>query len=91
MERQIPAFEARRQFGKLLHNVTAKGDTYVVERHGKPVAAMVPIEVYEEWKQQRSAFFSRWREAAERADLTPDEAEKLANEAVQAARRDLGA
>ncbi len=88
MERLIPAFEARRQFGKLLQNVTSKGDTYVVERHGEPVAAMVPIELYEQWKQQRSDFFARWRQAAERADLAPEEAEALAREAVQAVRRD---
>jgi prevent-host-death family protein len=88
MERLIPAFEARRQFGKLLQNVTVKGDTYVVERHGEPVAAMVPIEVYEQWKQQRSDFFARWRQAAERADLAPEEADALAREAVQAVRHD---
>jgi prevent-host-death family protein len=88
MENLIPAFEARRQFGKLLQNVAAKGDTYVVERHGEPVAAVVPIEVYEQWKQQRSEFFARWRQAAERADLAPDEADKLAKEAVRAVRRD---
>jgi antitoxin (DNA-binding transcriptional repressor) of toxin-antitoxin stability system len=61
---------------------------YVVERHGEPVAAMVPIEVYEQWKEQRSSFFARWRQAAETADLTPEEAETLAKEAVQAVRRD---
>lgn len=88
MEKRIPAFEARREFGKLLQNVTARGDTYVVERHGEPVAAVVPIEVYEQWQQQRSAFFKRWRQAAETANLTPEEAEALAREAVQAVRRD---
>lgn len=86
MEKLIPAFEARRQFGKLLQNVTAQGDTYVVERHGEPVAAMVPIEVYEQWKRQRSEFFAEWRQAAERADLTPDAADKLAQEAAQKVR-----
>jgi prevent-host-death family protein len=88
MEKLIPAFEARRQFGKLLQDVTARGDTYVVERHGEPVAAVVPIEVYEQWKEQRSAFFAAWRQAAETANLTPEEAETLAKEAVQAVRRD---
>jgi prevent-host-death family protein len=87
METLIPAFQARRHFGKLLQNVSAKGETYVVERHGEPVAAVVPIEVYEQGKRQRNDFFARWRQAAERAKLTPEVAEKLAQEAVQATRR----
>lgn len=43
----IPAFEARRKFGKLLQGIL-KGDKYVVERNGEKVAAVVPIEVYEQ-------------------------------------------
>ncbi|MGI8826787.1 MAG: type II toxin-antitoxin system Phd/YefM family antitoxin [Chloroflexota bacterium] len=88
MERSIPAFEARRQFGKLLQNVTAKGDSYVVERHGEPVAVVVSIEIYEQWKRQRSAFFATWRQVAEGANLSTDDADMLAKETVQAVRRD---
>ena len=46
MERTIGAFDARRQFGKVLNDVIAKGDQYVVERHGEPIAAVVPIHIY---------------------------------------------
>jgi prevent-host-death family protein len=88
MENLIAAGEARRHFGRLLQNVHAKGETYVVERHGEPVAAVVPIEVYKQWKQQRSEILTRWRQAAQRSNLGPDEADKLAKEAVQAIRRD---
>lgn len=86
MEKNIPAFEARRQFGKLLQNVTARGDTYVVERHGEAVAAVVPIEVYAQWKRTREEFFTRMRQTSERANLGEDEALRLANEAVAAVR-----
>ncbi len=86
MERMVAAFEARRHFGKILQEVAARGDRFIVERHGEPVAAVVPIEVYEQWKHARAAFFDKVRAAAERADLPGPEAETLADEAVRAVR-----
>lgn len=86
MEKVIAAFDARRQFGRLLNDVIARGDKFVVERHGEPVAAVVPIELYEQWKRQRDAFFAQWEEAAKRVDLPEDEAMRLAKEAVQTVR-----
>jgi len=52
MEKMVGAFEARRQLGKILKEVSGKGDRYVVEYHGEPVAAVVPIELYEQWKRE---------------------------------------
>jgi prevent-host-death family protein len=88
MERTVGAFEARRQFGKILQEVLARGDRVLVERHGEPVAAVVPIEVYQQWKQARGEFFARVRAAAEQADLAPRAADELAAEAVRAVRAD---
>ncbi|HEX5506374.1 MAG TPA: type II toxin-antitoxin system Phd/YefM family antitoxin [Thermomicrobiales bacterium] len=86
MEKTVAAFDARRQFGKMLQDVSARGDRFVVERHGEPVAALVPIAVYEQWKRGREEFFDRLQAIAERANVPPDEAEELAREAVQAVR-----
>ena len=86
MEKTIAAFEARRKFGKILQEVAGKGDKFVVERHGEPVAAVVPMEVYENWKRQRTEFFDLIRTMQQEADLDPEEAERAANEAVQAVR-----
>ena len=86
MERVIAAFEARRSFGRVLQEVLTRGERFVVERHGEPVAAVVPIEVYEQWKTARGAFFARIRAASERADMPPNEAEVLADEAVRGVR-----
>lgn len=86
MEKVIAAFEARRQFGKVLNDVSAKGDKFVVERHGEPIAALVPIEVYDQWKRQREEFFDRWEAVARRVDLPEEEAMELARDAVQAVR-----
>ena len=88
MEKTIGAFELRRQFGKVLQEVVAKGDRFVVERHGEAVAAVVPIELYQQWKRSRSAFFDKLRQAQQRASLPPEEADALASEAVKAVRSD---
>ncbi len=86
MEKLIGAFEARRQLGKILKEVAGKGDRYVVEYHGEPVAAVVPIELYAQWKRAREAFFDTLEASSERANVPPAEAEALAHEAVQAVR-----
>lgn len=86
MEKTIAASGARRQFVRMLEEVSARGDRFVVERRGEPVAALVPIAVYEHWKRGREEFFDRLQVIAERANLPPDEAEELAREAVRAVR-----
>ncbi len=87
MEKTIGAFAVRRQLGKVLQEVVAKGDRYVVERHGEPIAAVVPIEVYDQWKKARDDFFDRLRVISQKANVTPEEADKLAKEAVRQVRR----
>jgi len=86
MERTIAAFDARRQFGRVLHEVIANGDQYVVERHGAPIAAVIPIDLYEQWKRSREAFFDRIEATARRADVPEDEAMQLALEEIAAVR-----
>jgi antitoxin (DNA-binding transcriptional repressor) of toxin-antitoxin stability system len=86
MEKTIAADEVRRSLGRILQDVAEHGDRVVVERDGQPVAAMVPIDLYNQWKRSRADFFSRMDEAARRADLTPDEADQLAADGVAAVR-----
>ena len=86
MEKTIGAFEARRQLGRVLQEVAAKGDRYIVERHGERIAAVVPIELYEQWKRTRMEFFDKLRAVSQRASLTPPEADKLAHDTVTGVR-----
>ncbi len=44
MERIIDVTAARRQFGTLLDEVFYRGDVVTIERKGKPLAKIVPIE-----------------------------------------------
>jgi prevent-host-death family protein len=76
METRLTAFEARRQFGKVLTRIGA-GERLIVERHGEPVAAIVPMEVYAQWQRAREEFMGRVRELAERAGMEAQDAERV--------------
>ena len=43
MEKQIGAFEARRKFGQLLEEAFYNKDSFIVQRAGRPMAAVVPL------------------------------------------------
>lgn len=44
MEKIIQATEAVRQFSDILNTIKFKGDHYIIQRGGKPVAFMGPME-----------------------------------------------
>ena len=87
MEKEFGVSVAREKLGDLVEKVQYQGDTFIISRRGVPAAAMVPIQVYENWKRQREELFSLIRNMQEEADLSPEDAELLAAEAVAAARR----
>ena len=83
MEKTISAFEARRNFGKVLQDVVACNAKVIVEKHGEAVAVVVPVEVYKQWQRSRQRVVEKMKEMASRADLSPEEADALAAEAVE--------
>lgn len=86
MEKTIAAFEARRQFGKLLLAVEGRKDRFVIESHGRPAAVLVPLEIYHQWLTQWERAFALMEQAAASANLSEDDADALAEEAVSAVR-----
>ena len=85
-ERELGVTEARFGFSSLVDQVQHQGDAYVIKRHGRRAAAIVPIKVYENWRQERQEFFDMVREMQKWANLKPKAAERLALEAVRWAR-----
>jgi prevent-host-death family protein len=90
MEKGISIGDARQQLESIVQEVQVRGDRYVVSQDGEPVAVVIPVELYEQWKRDREVFFQRWDAIAVRADVPPDEAEDLAQEAVRAVRQARG-
>jgi len=44
MEKRITATKVVRDFSELLNTIKFRGDRYIIERSGKPVAWMTPIQ-----------------------------------------------
>jgi len=87
MERVLGITEARQEFSNVVERVQYQGDSYIISRHGKPAAAVVPVEVYDSWKRQRKELFDvirKIQEANRGAD--PDEVMQNVLQAQQAVR-----
>ena len=57
MEKVINALRVRQNLGTLLNEVLLKNDQFIIERNGKPMAAVIPVWQFEQWKEKRKAFF----------------------------------
>lgn len=52
MTRTISATEARIHFGDVLRGVTERGETFLVERGGKPQAVVMSIDEYDRLRKR---------------------------------------
>jgi prevent-host-death family protein len=86
MAKTLSAWEVRRQLGKVLREVARDGNTFIVESHGEPVAAVVPVRILESWERERQAFFDDMRATSARANLSEEEAQRLVAEAIERVR-----
>ena len=89
MERQLAISEARRQLAAIVDRVQHQNETYIVERHGRPAAALVPVKVLETWRHEREALFRAIREMQDaNADADPDEVMREVLTAQQETRKE---
>ena len=87
MERILGVTKAREKFGEIIDHVQYQGDTFIINRHGRAAAAVVPVEVYENWKQQRRMFFDAIRKMQDdNKDIDPEEVWEDVLKAQQAVR-----
>jgi prevent-host-death family protein len=87
MVKKMNALKARKNLGQLLEEVYYKGDQYVIERAGRPMAAVVPVWQLAEWRKRRERFFGLveelWRK---NKAVRPEVIEREVREAVRAVR-----
>lgn len=87
MEKSIGVTKARDQFRSIVDQVQYRGDKYVINRHGKPAVAVVPVEIYENWKKQRIRLLEIIHEVqVANPDANPDEVMQDVLAAQQAVR-----
>src|SRR5205809_750035 len=87
MVKKVNALKARQNLGQLLEEVYYKGDQFVIERAGKPMAAVVPLWQLEEWQKRREQFFAAVEEVQQHNQkVKPEVIEKEVREAIRAVR-----
>ena len=87
MEKKIGLARARQEFSKIINDVQYQGESYIISRHGEEAAAVVPLQVYQNWIEGRENFFNSIREIQSASNLDQLQAKKLAEEAVAHARK----
>lgn len=84
----IGAREARQRFADLLGRVGYGGEEAIVERSGKPMAALIPVEVYEQLVAEREARFQILDRIRNTLPVVPeDEIARDVSQAIEAVRK----
>jgi prevent-host-death family protein len=86
--KKISAMKARQNLGQLLNEVSIRGDSYIIERAGKPLAALVDLERFQQLQEDQDAALHALKKVWEKmAGSEPreikeaiEEAEKIAKE-----------
>jgi prevent-host-death family protein len=58
MIRKVSTIEVRRRIGDMLNRVALRRDEFIIERKGKPLAALVPVERLEQMRRFRDVTLS---------------------------------
>ncbi len=83
MAKRISAKDARAQFSEILGRVHFGKETVIVEKQGKPMAAIIDIDLYELWQEERETRFGVLDEIRSKGrGKKPEEIEKDVAEAV---------
>ena len=87
MVKRVGAREARTRFSELIGGVRFGSEEVIVERSGKPMAAMIPIDMYERLIAERRVRFEVLERVRSRLpDISPEEIDRDVTEAVSRVR-----
>ena len=70
MLKKISALKARQNLGRVMNEVALRGDDYIIERSGKPLVAVIPLEKYQQLQRDLDDFFEEvkdFRQSAQKA------------------------
>jgi prevent-host-death family protein len=88
MIRETTAMKVRQNLGELLNEVQYRKGRFVITKAGKPVAAIVDIDLFERIRRLDDEFEALTRKMVDAfAGVEPEKGMKLVDEAVTAARR----
>ena len=85
MVKKVTAMKARQSFGQVLEEVYYKGDLFVIERAGRPMAAVVPVWFVQEYQESKRRVFETIDRIQKRnKGVRPGAVERDVAEAVRA-------
>ena len=91
MVKRVNALNARKKLGQLLEEVYYKGDQFVIERAGRPMAAVVPVWQLEARATRKGRLFGMVEEVWQRTRrLKPETVEREVKQAIKAVRGKAG-
>ena len=90
MSEKVSTIDVRQRIGDMLNRVALRRDEFIIERKGKALAALVPIERLEQMRRFARRQALDFMEEQAPSPLTDREASALALEAQQFARKRVG-
>ena len=87
MTEKVSTIDVRQRIGDLLNRVALRHDEFVIERKGKPLAALVPIERLEQMRRFARRHALELLEKQKQNTVSEEQALEIALEAQRSARR----
>ena len=87
MTEKVSTIDVRQRIGDLLNRVALRHDEFVIERKGKPLAALVPIERLEQMRRFARRHALELLEKQKQSTVTEEQALEIALEAQRSARK----
>jgi prevent-host-death family protein len=84
---KVSTIDVRQRIGDMLNRVSLRHDEFIIERKGKPLAALVPVERLEQMRRFARSQAIDFLEQQKGGSLTEAQAEEMALEARAWARR----
>jgi hypothetical protein len=87
MAKHISAMDLRKRLGQIMNEISLRDDNYIIERDGKPMAAMIPVWKLKQLEEKKEAFWKKVGEfRKEGKKVKKGELDKTISEAVKAAK-----
>jgi prevent-host-death family protein len=87
MTEKVSTIDVRQRIGDLLNRVALRHDEFVIERKGKPLAALVPIERLQQMRRFARRHALELLEKQKQSTVSEEQALEIALEAQRSARR----
>src|SRR2546427_11395627 len=84
---KVSTIDVRQRIGDLLNRVALRHDEFVIERKGKPLAALVPVERLEQMRRFARRHALELLEEQEQSTVREEQALAIALEAQRSARK----